>query len=359
MTIWRWPWRRSNLRPIRLIAVACVWSFGFASTIAPTYLADVRPILAKNCSPCHAPGSVAPFALRTYEDAFRWRTEIAAYAARRAMPPINAEGGPFDGVAGLRLTDHEIKALQDWALSGAPKGEGDDLPIPTLTAERWTVGRPDIVLKAGVGETVGATGEEAVRTYRLPFGREIYIRSVDVLPSAPKSAHHLQLFWRKGADQGFVGAWTSGFGPMALGAGVAVRAPRGSQLVARVQYLKTGREENAEIAIGLVADQNRPIASPKTLFLGSGSRLIADSCVLVMALPVDGKAGKPYRLSARHLSGQTETLVSLQEWNPKWTETFHFQRPRYLARGSVIASSSPVHLLTFDLESWYRLRELH
>ena len=40
-----------------------------AAERAPTFNKDVAPILFANCSNCHRPDEVGPFALLTYEDA--------------------------------------------------------------------------------------------------------------------------------------------------------------------------------------------------------------------------------------------------------------------------------------------------
>ena len=43
----------------------------------PTFNRDIAPILYQNCSTCHRPGEVAPFALLTYQDAAKRAKQIA------------------------------------------------------------------------------------------------------------------------------------------------------------------------------------------------------------------------------------------------------------------------------------------
>ena len=43
----------------------------------PTFNRDIAPILYQNCSNCHRPGEVAPFALLTYQDAAKRAKQIA------------------------------------------------------------------------------------------------------------------------------------------------------------------------------------------------------------------------------------------------------------------------------------------
>ena len=75
---------------ITISALACL-RFAAAGTPKnpdiPTFNHDIAPILYKNCSNCHRPGEVAPFALLTYEDAAKRAKQIAAITQTRVMPP--------------------------------------------------------------------------------------------------------------------------------------------------------------------------------------------------------------------------------------------------------------------------------
>ncbi len=60
---------------------------------APTFYAEVMPILQDNCVECHqaqglnAGGMVAPMSLETYEDAKEWAPMIAFQVSQGNMPP--------------------------------------------------------------------------------------------------------------------------------------------------------------------------------------------------------------------------------------------------------------------------------
>ena len=73
---------------------------------APTFYADVLPILHENCVSCHQPaglnmgGNVAPFSLMTYEDARPRARRIASAVMEGRMPPWSAaewQHGMFKG----------------------------------------------------------------------------------------------------------------------------------------------------------------------------------------------------------------------------------------------------------------------
>ena len=57
---------------------------------APTYFADVKPIVDGRCAGCHRMGGIAPFSLTTYAAARAHRSEMAAAVAARIMPPWHA-----------------------------------------------------------------------------------------------------------------------------------------------------------------------------------------------------------------------------------------------------------------------------
>ena len=62
----------------------------------PTFNKDIAPILYQNCSNCHRPGEVAPFALLTYEQTRKRAADIVRLTGDRKMPPWPAsttEGG--------------------------------------------------------------------------------------------------------------------------------------------------------------------------------------------------------------------------------------------------------------------------
>ena len=73
---------------------------------------DIAPILYQNCSNCHRPGEVAPFALLTYQDAAKRAKQIAAITQARVMPPWKAEPGYGDFLDVRRLTDQQIATDQ-------------------------------------------------------------------------------------------------------------------------------------------------------------------------------------------------------------------------------------------------------
>ncbi|MDX1383304.1 MAG: hypothetical protein R3190_06635, partial [Thermoanaerobaculia bacterium] len=104
---------------------------------APTFYADVLPVLQQNCQVCHREGGanlggmVAPMAFTSYEDTRPWARSIAKQVQTELMPPWHASH-EFDGVfANERLMTADDRALLvAWARAGAPAGDVADAPAP-------------------------------------------------------------------------------------------------------------------------------------------------------------------------------------------------------------------------------------
>ncbi len=127
---------------------------------APTFYADVLPIIHENCASCHQPsglnmgGNVAPFSLLTYEDARRRARRIAAAVKEGRMPPWSAADVHKGTFKNERILEDEEKAtLIAWAEGGTPAGDPAVAPpVPeflTLAAalNGWSQGEPDLIIE--------------------------------------------------------------------------------------------------------------------------------------------------------------------------------------------------------------------
>ena len=182
---------------------------GFAAgqaTESVTYTKDVAPIIQEKCQACHRPGSVAPMALLTYDDARAWAPMIREQVSLRIMPPwpIDSNVGIQQFKNDLSLTDEQIERIVAWVDAGAPMGDPADEPSPLEWpgwGERWTYedifGRPPDLVVTSPAYTVMADGMdqwpnlEPVEVQGLEGER--WVRAVELRPIDPQSAsvfHH-------------------------------------------------------------------------------------------------------------------------------------------------------------------------
>ena len=128
----------------------------YAGQDAVTYYEDVLPILQENCQTCHRPsgqnitGVVAPMSLMTFEETRPWARAIARKVEAHEMPPwfSSAPVGVFDNER--RLTDQEVETIVAWVNAGSPAGNRTLAPAPRVFPEEasggWTLGKPDFVV---------------------------------------------------------------------------------------------------------------------------------------------------------------------------------------------------------------------
>src|SRR6185437_1241276 len=113
-----------------------------------TFYGQIAPIIFKDCAPCHRPGESGPFPLLTYDDVRKHAPQIAQVTGSRFMPPWLPEPGYGQFQEERRLTEAQIKLIQDWVKQGTPAGtphKGADAP---KFGSDWLLGPPDLVLRA-------------------------------------------------------------------------------------------------------------------------------------------------------------------------------------------------------------------
>src|SRR5262249_455733 len=122
-------------------------SLARAQTSPAVTFNEIAPILYKNCADCHHPGGSGPFSLLTYAEARNRASQIAAVTATRYMARWPPEAGYVRIAGERRLTDEQIKTLEEWAKQGAPEGNPAGLPPAPSYHEGWQFGEPDLVVK--------------------------------------------------------------------------------------------------------------------------------------------------------------------------------------------------------------------
>ena len=216
---------------------------------APTFNADVAPILFNNCVTCHRPNQIAPMTLMSYKDARPWARAIKAKVSGGQMPPWYADPryGTFRN--DRRLTSDQVKTIVAWVDAGAPEG---DTPLTAKLPDfkdGWThpSGRPpDLVIEMAEAFTVPASGELPNFTIYQQLPEELrrqehYIEAIQMLPGVMPAVHH------------------ASFGVVPLAPGTKVAAgeawPGGPIIPGALLNAKTGK------SIGFVGDANEAAAA--------------------------------------------------------------------------------------------------
>jgi Flp pilus assembly protein TadD len=364
---------------------ALVPVLGLTLRAAPvTFFRDIAPIVHRNCSPCHKPGEAAPFSLLTYEDVKKHARQIADVTRRRYMPPWLPAAGFGAFVEERRLSDEQIRLIDEWvkhgALAGSPTGVET---APPATDSEWKLGKPDLELHVQRAYRLPADGPEIFWNFVIPVPVSIprWVKSVEIRPGAAKVVHHASILVdRAGSARsheaspgaGFPGmdvsihetrfdpdgvflAWKPGSTTNVEPEGIAWRADPGMNLVFSVHLRPSGKPETVDPVIALYFTETPPTKFPMLVALerdasidippGDRDYIVTDTfrCpidVEVLAVyPHAHYLGKRLDAYATLPDSSRKWLIRIPDWDLNWQGVFHFRKPVSLPRGSVITMS--------------------
>ena len=352
-----------RLSMVVLASVACAGLAPAADT--PTFNRDIAPILYKNCSNCHRPGEVAPFALLTYQDAAKRAKQIAQITDARVMPPWKATPGYGDFLDVRRLTDRQLATIRDWAAHGAPEGDGQK-PVPPKFPDGWLAGQPDQVFKMTAAYSVPAEGADQFRCFVIPLNaiEDEYVKKVEFRPGNAKIVHHAILFLDTSGEarrretapgQGYscvggpglditgsLGGWAPGAMPSVARDGVAHTIKKGSDLILQIHYHLDGKPEQDQSTVGLTFSKEPPTKGLTLMVLGNEKIDIpaGDSHYVVKAsavLPMDAEASaifphahylcKDMKVDAHLPDGSVIPMIWIKDWDFNWQGSYRYASP--------------------------------
>jgi hypothetical protein len=344
----------------------------------PTFTEHIAPIVFGACAHCHRPGEAAPFPLLSYADVKKRGNNLLAVVEDRLMPPWHPEPGygTFRGEA--RLPDGDIATLRAWVAAGMPEGPRDRLPALPTFADGWQLGKPDLVLQTQGAFEVPAGGRDIYRNFAIPLGLpdDVWVTAVEVRPGARAVLHHVLVFLDedqaarplegKDGRPGFHGmrlqrapmlaGWAVGGQPEHLPDGLAVRIPKGSDLVLQSHLHPSGKREREQTTIGLYLAKTPPAHTLVQIQLppffgftagldipaGETDYRLADSFELpcdVLAVTVGGHAHRLCRsmqMQAVRPDGSEVPLLRIPQWDFDWQNRYTFAAAVPLPKGATV-----------------------
>jgi mono/diheme cytochrome c family protein len=289
---------------------------------ALTFSGDVARIIFNNCTACHRPGEAGPFSLLSYDDVRKRGKLIATVTQSRYMPPWHGDSQMATFRDDRRLTDAEIRTIQQWVQAGMPEGNPAKTPKPPQFTEGWQLGQPDLVVKMKEPFEIPADGPDVFRNFALQLNltEDKWVKAIEFRSSA-KASHHALFFIdptgqavkADGADKrpGFtgmtflagglaggngvrgngaraaqseqrgqagqfggvgqilerlgragnsagLGGWAVGGAPHFLPQGLARSLPKGSDLVLQMHFHPTGKIEHEQATVGFYFSKEPP-----------------------------------------------------------------------------------------------------
>jgi hypothetical protein len=408
---------RFERRHLVLVLVGIVW-LGMSSTVmigapqqaaapassaAPTFSADVAPIMYAKCVACHRPGEVAPMSLITFKDVRPWAGSIREKVTSRAMPPWHADRqyGTFRNEQSL--TQNEIDTIVKWANAGAPEGNPSRLPALPKFPEGWQIGTPDAVFEMPTAYQVPAKGEIAYQYFEVPtnFTEDRWMQAGEVRAGDRAHVHHIIVYVKEptpiprpnvmtnrpivsGApaaaaavapaaprpaapraaaaespvprtgDQMLVN-WAVGEDAPVFLPGMAKRIPKGSSLVFQVHYTTNGTPGTDKSRVGLIFAKEPPKREVRTgmilnpLFAippGAANHEIAAEATFTEDVNVWSMhphmhlRGKDMTYTATYPDGRSEIVLRVPKFDFGWQTDYQLAKPLTLPKGSKLHVSA-------------------
>ncbi len=339
-----------------------------ASENPVTFNQQIAPIIYQNCSACHRPGEAAPFPLLSYQDVAGKAKTIAKATASRLMPPWKPEPASYPYRDERGLTADQIALIKAWVEQGMPEGKTAK-PKPPTFASGWQLGEPDLIVKMPATYHVPAEGPDIYRNLAVPLGltEDKWIAAIDMKPSARAVVHHVLYFAdgngriherpQQGAEPGFtgmraggasipLGGWAVGAQPHFFPEGLALKLPKGSDLVVQYHFHPTGKPEAEQSLVGLYFAKKAPqrtltrIQMPPHYSLFSGLDIpagekdfvIRDSYTLPVAADAVGVGAHAHYLARRMKmtatlpGGEVKTLLLINDWDFAWQDRYYFKQ---------------------------------
>lgn len=334
-----------------------------------TYTNQIARLFQKRCEECHRKGRVGPFALDSYEKAKGWAEMIREVVSDGRMPPWHADPrhGKFSN--DRRLSREERETLLTWIDQGCCQGDDQDLPPPKQYVEGWTIGEPDVVLSMKEAFTVPAKAPKGGVPYQhfvVPtnFKEDTWVQAAEARPGNRAVVHHVLTFIVEAEktptsldDKVLVGH-APGDLPLILPPGVAMKIPKGANLVFQMHYTANGVEQSDRSSVGLILAKQAPkyVAHTRTvnnleLIIPPGaadhqvhsSFTFPKDAAILSFMPHMHLRGKRFQYEVIYPDGRSEIALSVPRYDFNWQSTYRLVTPLMVPAGTRIECTG-----TFD-----------
>lgn len=157
-----------------------------------TFAKHIRPIIHKNCMPCHRPGQPGPFSLISYDDVVKKAKMVKYVTSIRYMPPWPADHTYREFLNQKVLTDEEIDLIGKWVDEGEVFGDTSDMLPPPNYPEGSQLGDPDLTIKVPA-YTVKGDNRDRFMMVKVPFEipQDTFVRAIEFVSGPDNLVHHM------------------------------------------------------------------------------------------------------------------------------------------------------------------------
>jgi hypothetical protein len=339
------------------------------SAAAPTFYADVLPILQNHCQECHREGAIGPMPLTTYKETRPWAQAIRANVIGRKMPPWFADPCCGTFANDRSLTEDEIQTLANWAAARGPAGDPKDAPAPRIwptdSSGAVALAAPDAVLRMPAPFAVPEKGAIDYQRFVIPtgFDGDRWIQSVEVRPGARAVIHHVVVYIREAGEKWIKGPSTSdllavyapGSDVLTFPEGMAKLIPKGSDLVMELHYTPNGHavSDRTSVALKFAKFAKTPPAQRvislqlvrTDLHIPAGDRdyrltawgTLPNDALLLGFFPHMHLRGKAFEYDRILDDGRPEPLLRISHYNFHWQLPYRLAKPIPLKKGTKLS----------------------
>jgi hypothetical protein len=381
----------SGARLFSVLFLAILWHCSLGQSL--TYTHDIKPILAKHCVGCHQPGEVGAMPLTSYEEVSAYGKMIQYVTTSKLMPPWYADPG-YSHFANERvLTGDEIRKISDWVSSGMAQGDGAIAAVEKDSSFAIGNRRPDLSLSMTQAFEQYGIYLDQYQVFVLPTGltedtwiegvafvpgnkRIVRFASISVVSSDkfdaldqwdPRYGYYSFGGTGKTTDEPYWYTWSPQQEPAFFSDGEAKFLPKGSKLIVHVHYGPTGKPQTDSSGVELYFATQKPtrplvtapLINPYTLdsdslFIPAGAKKIFHAsytlpyAMEVLSLtPQANLLCRSWEVYAKLPDKTVYKLLKIPEWNFNWKQTYYFESPISLPKGTVIHAHA-LYDNTFD-----------
>ena len=278
--------------------------------------------------------------LLDYQQAVPWANAIQLSLLEGRMPPFlpGDDGGPFRVTR--TLTAHELDTLVDWAVGATPEGEplaAEEDPSPPAPPEA------DLVLRAQTDVVLEEDENEKTACLVLPtgLGEPRIVTGLEVLPGQPSILRRATILVGGACtDAEPLATWLPDRTRISFPEGLGRRLAASSSLLLELHYKKHWGDEGKRILDGsALALWFSKDALPVRSVAIEKPRLDLDEAARLVALYATAADESPLRVEAVAPDGSTRLLLSIERFDPAWSEKYFFRNPMLLPAGSTLRVS--------------------
>ena len=350
----------------------------------PTWAQDVAPILYAHCTTCHHPGSIAPFSLLSYNDAYSHASLINNDLTLGLMPPWPPDTTYTRFLHERILNSAQINLIKQWATGGKAEGDITQAPSQPTYVAGSQLGTVSLSVQIPT-YTVSGTGD-VYRNFPIPTGlsQDMYITAVEVIPGNAAIVHHVLVYQDSTnapaqldandpgpgyTDAGGTGSnasilingWAPGASPYYTPVGTGFRLQANTNIVVQVHYPNgtQGQSDSTRVNFTLtpIAQRNisvDPILNYFTSMTNGPISIPANTTktyyekytvpinvTLLGIFPHMHLIGRSIKSWAnRPSTNDTIPLINIPNWNFHWQGTYVFPNALEIPNGSSLQASA-------------------